>query len=69
VKARKQNRLAEKAARIAQSWNKPVSLLEIGQYEYLSENWINRGVPTTEVIEVNDAGLSISTAEGFANDG
>jgi len=32
-------------------------LVETTQYEYLSENWINRGVPTTDVMEVNDAGL------------
>ena len=39
------------------------------QKEYFNENWINRGVPTTEVIWVNEAELSISVDDGLANDG
>ena len=39
------------------------------QKPYLSENWIRRGAPTTEVIWVKDALLSMSTADGLENDG
>src|SRR5438105_1010998 len=39
------------------------------QKEYFKENWIRRGVPTTEVICVNELGFSISVADGLANDG
>src|SRR5712692_2130165 len=39
------------------------------QNEYFNENWISRGVPTTEVICVNELELSMSTADGFWNDG
>ena len=39
------------------------------QNEYFNENWIKRGVPTTEVTWVNELPLSISVFDGFANDG
>jgi len=39
------------------------------QNEYFNENWISRGVPTTEVIWENELGLSMSVADGLANDG
>jgi hypothetical protein len=39
------------------------------QNEYFNENWISRGVPTTEVIWENELGLSMSVADGLANEG
>jgi hypothetical protein len=39
------------------------------QNENLSENWISRGVPTTEVIAAEPPVGATNAAAGFANDG
>jgi len=38
------------------------------QNEYFSENWINRGVPTVEVIGANPPAAETEAEGGFAND-
>jgi hypothetical protein len=43
-----------------------VSLRLIDQYEYFKTNWISRGVPTVEMIDVKLLGLSTSGKEGVA---
>ena len=41
----------------------------IRQNEYFKENWMNRGLPTVELIFASELGFSTSVAGGLANEG
>jgi hypothetical protein len=46
-----------------------VCLFRLPQNEYLCENWINRGVPISEVIGADAPASETTGATGMANDG